>query len=477
MARKISGPTAKVTETTPANVPTTPVINANGSGTITFDFTENGNSDKCDYAIKNVTTGTWVKVDGSDNGGSEDWQLFADWDNGGQDGRVQVTGLTVYTAYTFQVKARNEADEETALCSASLTMTTNPGLHYGDTSDNLNREITSGNTRVVGTPTVSGRETDESTSASPEYYGALRLSYVLQNNSSTVSRVEVEYSENNSDWYTATAIEIQAAESPNTIAVDVDNGSGLGTLTDEAGTRFINIRAGDKITITSSENSNEGTYTVGTATESVLTMTGVIAGTDNTDDEAMLVTGGDGLITLSTGNATAGDTHQFVWDSYTDSGGSEQDETVYLRIKAYDASPSGGDGSAYGTTAAFKLDNRPATITWINADTFSWGKDDTPEIQAVIPRLRGGVGKGYPRIHFYKDSAGSQLELTLDSILDISNWEYEDSPASWNAFTVNGIPSSAIDDTNKMKVTVPAGSELIDGDKYINGEMGEVQDT
>jgi len=479
MAKKRRGPTTVVTATTPAYVPGVPTISSNGSGSITFNFSASGtantiNSDKAQYAVYDNTNGNYLKPDGTSNGASESWNDYSTWN----DGEITVPGLTDYTAYTFKAKAKNEADVETAFSANSLTMTTTPGLHYGETSDNLTLEITPSDTRVYGTPTVTGNyATDDEDS----YYGAIILSYVLQNNTETLSRVEVQFSENydpdleTGDWSTANAISSAAGASPNTRAIDVNNGSSKGVITAESGTPFANFAAGMSITITSSENGNEGTYTLESATATVLTTTTVIAGTDNADDESIVITGGNGLITLATDGV--GVTHTFVWDSYTDSGGSELDLSVYLRVRAYDTSQSGGDASDYEITDVFGVNNRPAKITWINGDTYPWGDDTTPIIMAVMTYLRGGIGVGFPRIHFFEDSGGSILVLTLDSILSIAGWEYEDAPDSWNTMTVAGIPGSIANGVNRIRITVQAIDALPADTYYINGEMGEVQDT
>jgi len=119
-----------------------------GSLTITFLFTENSNSDVCEYAVKNVTTGTWLDTDGSDNGGSEVWALFEDWDNGAADGYVTVTGLTPSTIYTFQVKARNEDDVATALSTVSAQMMTCLNLDPGSFSEAYEREVCTGEVKI-----------------------------------------------------------------------------------------------------------------------------------------------------------------------------------------------------------------------------------------------------------------------------------------------------------------------------------------
>lgn len=393
MAKKVSTGTTGSAITGFANVPGVPAISSNASGSITFTFSNNENSDKVEYAVYDNINDNYLKPDGTSNGASEDWNDYAAWD----DGEVTVSSLTAYTSYTFKAKARNEADEETAFTADSLTMTTNPGLHYGETSDNLERTVTPSAVRITGTPEVSGSEADNSTTAAPSYYGSITLSYVLQRNAATENGIQVQFSE------------------------DYDPDAETGTWA------------------------------------------------------AATVSGGDGATGLV--GTTAGATKTIVWDSYTDAGGSELDASVTLRIRANDISPLSGDYSAWAYTTQFGVNNRPGKMTLVNGDTYSWGEDTTITVRAIFPPLRGGTANvGFPRIHIYKDEAGSELELTCDSILSIENWKYQSTPPTYIAMTVAGMPGAAADGTNLIEITVPAGSELEAGLKYINGEMGEVQE-
>ncbi|MEI2748115.1 MAG: hypothetical protein V9E88_05085 [Ferruginibacter sp.] len=75
-----------------------------------------------EFAIQEAGSGNYVQADGS-LGGTAVWQTAATW------GTKTVTGLSVNTSYSFQVKARNGASVETGFgSSASLyTLANTPG--------------------------------------------------------------------------------------------------------------------------------------------------------------------------------------------------------------------------------------------------------------------------------------------------------------------------------------------------------------
>ncbi|HQW68288.1 MAG TPA: hypothetical protein PLH25_01370, partial [Flavobacterium sp.] len=69
--------------------------------------TENSNPSATEYAIQETTGGLYVQANGS-LGASAVWQTAATW------ATVTITGLANNTTYTFQAKARNGANVETA---------------------------------------------------------------------------------------------------------------------------------------------------------------------------------------------------------------------------------------------------------------------------------------------------------------------------------------------------------------------------
>ncbi|MCK5603901.1 hypothetical protein KAR91_18585 [Candidatus Pacearchaeota archaeon] len=391
MAKKRRGPTTPaVTATTPAYVPGIPVFSANAVGTITFTFTESGttgktNSDKAEYAIYDNINGNYIDLTGASSGGSETWAVFADWDNGGVDGKVTVTGLAAATAYTFKVKARNEAAVETGFSANSASFMTDQTLTCGDASDALNREVPTGNTKI----NLDGYGTSIPIEITGTF-GDISVKYFLQNNNTTTSRIVVEFSEDDVTYAAAT----------------------------------------------------EGT-------------------------------GGDGVTGLTT-NAV-GIEHEYIWDSYTDAGLSEQDDTVYLRITPYDASPAGGDAGAARTSDAFPVDNRPGVVTLLNSDGFTFAKDTTPTFQAIMVTIRGGTHLFF-RLIVEDSNDVQQFDTGSGEVLD--GWEYEDGLTNWTQVPVTGVPAAKIDGANKIRYTIQSWNEITaDNDNPYRATMKQCEDT
>lgn len=72
-------------------------------------------------------------------------------------------------------------------------------------------------------------------------------------------------------------------------AVDVNNGSGRGVLTANAGTPFSAVSIGDVIIISDSQSGNEGAYTVLTATSTVITFETALRGSDHAGDSTIVL--------------------------------------------------------------------------------------------------------------------------------------------------------------------------------------------
>jgi hypothetical protein len=185
---------------------------------------------------------------------------------------------------------------------------------------------------------------------------------------------------------------------------------------------------------------------------------------------ATMGTGGDGVTALTT--TPAGVSHTYKWDSYTDSGKSEQDTTVYCRITPYDASPTGGDAGPVVVSNVIAVNNLPAKMTWTNNDGYVFDKDTTPTFRAIIPYLRGGT-KGFPTLSIYQ-SDGTTLVQTCNSLDSVAGWEYETAPDTWTALTVDGIPDTVIDGVNRVKYTCQTA--LSAAEYIIKGKMGEIRD-
>ncbi len=104
-----------------AATPGAPVVNNPQLTTLDVTVnssTENGNPSVTVYAIQE-TGGQYIQANGT-LGATAVWQTAATW------GTVTVTGLTASTNYTFQVKARNGANVETAFGTTASGTTLTP---------------------------------------------------------------------------------------------------------------------------------------------------------------------------------------------------------------------------------------------------------------------------------------------------------------------------------------------------------------
>ena len=392
MTRLFGGAGPELTIDQPAYTPGAPTFVEHDASSITIALDENGNSAVVEYAIYCNELAKYAGTDGAFDEAAAVWQTAATWG-----AEIATTGFAAYTDYTFKAKARNEADEETAFSSDSAKMFLLPDLDEGATADNIELEVTGGNTKVLDTtadsPTVSGTVATYDDDGNVEsYYGDISLTFTLQSyRSLTGNSILVEFSEDNASWSTATA----------------------------------------------------GTGSCAT--------TGLDASAD-------------------------GESYTFVWDSYTDAGASELDLAVYLRVTPYD---SDGDAGEAVSTDAFGVNNRPAAITWeryyADGGDYEYDKDTTPTLRAVIPSPRGG-GPQYPRITFYDADDGTTVELDLKSYDSVTGWKYETEPDVWVDLAAAGIASAYADGTNRMEITVPAGSALSVAEYLISGQMYEVRD-
>ena len=108
-----------------ANIPSTPTKNYNTTTSLTVIINPNSNPAGTLFAIQNMTSGQYVKADGTLQAG-EVWQTRAAW--GGNFG-IANTGLNANTQYNYKIKAKNDAGIETVLSSgiAKYTGASNPG--------------------------------------------------------------------------------------------------------------------------------------------------------------------------------------------------------------------------------------------------------------------------------------------------------------------------------------------------------------
>ncbi len=165
----------EVTFRTLAIVPNAPTVNNASATTLDVTLAVDGNNAATTFAIQETSTGDYVQAGGA-LGAAPVWQNNATWST------VTVTGLTRYTEYTFQVKARNSDNVETAFGStksettlqdvptlASTTeITDNVGTTAssgGNISDNGGSAITVRGVcwNTTGTPTTADDKTSDGT--------------------------------------------------------------------------------------------------------------------------------------------------------------------------------------------------------------------------------------------------------------------------------------------------------------------------
>jgi len=113
-----------------ALVPGVPTVNNATVSSLDVTVTPNGNPSNTTFAIQETGSGLYVQSNGS-LGASAAWQTASAW------GTVTVTGLSDNTSYTFQVKARNGDNVETAFGSTAGG-TTLPNSAPQLSADNLN---------------------------------------------------------------------------------------------------------------------------------------------------------------------------------------------------------------------------------------------------------------------------------------------------------------------------------------------------
>ena len=109
-AENSAGTTLSTTEldfTTRAAVPSAPTVNNATVSTLDIAVNENGNPSSTEFAIQRTSDNQYLQTDGS-------WGASAVWATKDTWGTKTATGLASGTEYTFQVKARNSVNVETA---------------------------------------------------------------------------------------------------------------------------------------------------------------------------------------------------------------------------------------------------------------------------------------------------------------------------------------------------------------------------
>ena len=193
----ISGPGAGEYTTGAANVPTTPTYVGHIANQISFTFSENSNGSAVGYAVwfeeydsalAIVDSGYLNSATGDDNGASESWATYATWGT-----VVTAINLLDQYGYKFKVKARNEADVETAFSSLSAMMTSLINLSVSPQSNTVTYECTTGDCKISGLTVIAIGD------ASP---GQFTIAYTLTrlHNVSTKNNVRIYYSTNGTDY-------------------------------------------------------------------------------------------------------------------------------------------------------------------------------------------------------------------------------------------------------------------------------------
>ncbi len=445
-----------------------------GQNTIEFSFGANGNSTLVTYCLYDNTRAAYIADDGTTSSTAV-WQLLEDWDNSGTDGTVVTYGTTTYTAYTFKAAAKGQDGTTSAFSADSSAMYSNVMVDWGTVSDELDREVPTGDTKIkLSGVTVSGTAY---TAYSAGGYGAVAVQFVLQNNYSTLSRVKLEFSEDQENYTTATDFYIigsgndvlRLTSDQGTTDVDIPDGTyNTGTSLASVVATVLNgstTLTGGVITFAVSYSTTTFKYTVDATTGHTIALnywnsdaaytlgfnTSTTAAQTNTSHESR------GTCPRALATNSTGVEHTVYWDSYTDSGRSEKDSTVTLRLTPYDASPTGGNAGAVKTSNTFSIDNRPEQLVVANADGFEFDDDTTPAFTAVMDSARAGS------VLFFKlvvnDYNDAQV-LLADSSVSVTGWEYQPSGSSYVSVPIAGVSAQYVDGANKVRYTVQAGDAL-----------------
>lgn len=192
------------------NRPGAPEFRGHGSGSITWTIVANGNDPVVVYALRLMqdvacdgvyTLAGYVQADGT-VGGAEVFRTAATW------GYPAVSGLTDFRGYTLAAKAKNELGVESEYSVESAAANTLPDTDAGLTSDNLLRDRTAGDTKVVGVTIATALDISGTTvpeEVTPKYYGDVVFGYKLVNDDSEVSGIEPEFSEDGGATWAAAA--------------------------------------------------------------------------------------------------------------------------------------------------------------------------------------------------------------------------------------------------------------------------------
>ena len=177
------------------------------------------------------------------------------------------------------------------------------GVDVTDTQPAVTNPVTNVRSLYIGRYESAGNETDGIIDEVKIYSRALTQANVLSDYNGTHSAVNLEAYWDFDEGYGSTATDESANTNNGTItgvqaelaggytqcAIDVNNGSNLGTFTANGGTPYSVFSAGDLIVVSNSVNTNDGAYIINTATNTIITTETVLKGTDNAADAALSI--------------------------------------------------------------------------------------------------------------------------------------------------------------------------------------------
>jgi hypothetical protein len=280
-----------------ANAPAAPTVNTpTGSSLNVTIGASDGNPSTTTYAIQETTSGNYVQANGS-LGASAVWQTSSTWS------AITVIGLSSATTYTFQVKARNGANSETAFGSTTSGTTSSIGLNSVILSSAL--------TSTYGTASTGVSFTASGTNLTSNITATAQSGYqVSTDNSSFGASVSVA---SGTTVYVGFASTLSAGNYNNQIAVVLSGGGAAGNanVTTSSSSNTVSQKALSITTATIASKVYDGTTTSGTVTAGTLSGfigsdTVVVASANGTYSDANGATGKTATITYTLGNGTNG---------------------------------------------------------------------------------------------------------------------------------------------------------------------------
>ncbi len=464
--------------------PGAPTFVSNGDKQINIaPIDENDNGPNCDYAIQvevndAVPGNSYLPADGDGSSlvGSGVFQTAATWTS-----VLAVTDLSGTSHYRFRAYSRNEANLPGGgtVGAWSALMIPNLDLVWSAWSNTDSYDVTSGDTVASGVTLTGAQRTT-------------KVTYTLTNKDATASSIDSKFNKDGAAYATATQVTIQATGGAR-IAINVA-GKTLTSLDDDG--LFLKLvgQEDEKIFLANSEDAgNDGSYTISTVTSKIITLT-TAPDTNNTDDEAVTIKGGEDIDSLTT--SSTGTSHTFLWDTGTDLGNSYKGTAVGFEITPYDTTSQGGSGDTAATSdGAHTVNNVPNAPTLLQEiRDVSWDKDTTPEFIAEMSDIIVG-DELYFAISF-TDAAGTETIYESDG--DITGWWYEQDrddaagsttpgvTTNWTAMTTAGVDKQYITPIyqgqegkttrNRVRYILPVGSALTANTLYtVKLRQGEVR--